>query len=357
MIKAGGERARGRTLVGIEISQPQSKRLCASSTTVSQSNSASAVLDNGVSMRYSPVVGMPSKNDLQRALAEFARLEEENEAQNIHEDKRDIQVVLANGVKLQRWLASEVANTSKCVRFEAVVQDGVTAETIDDITTCSIIIIKVVGEPHQLTLLEISGQLRDYSRNQLNRIFRAGGGRRLFTINAAGNVRSREPDATLTIPNNIPSIIVELEDKNRSLVKLNLWCRGYFHTPGVRQVIGIKMYPPNGNQEIAALAIQYGYNINGGIDIIDAVSFGQRDVARQHMPHTIWNQIRFLPNPTPAQIRANASPWIAGGNGFLTIPRAECTFNAPIPLAAALLDLQLDLFEIFCCFCAATGVA
>jgi hypothetical protein len=173
----------------------------------------------------------------------------------------------------------------------------------------------------------------------LNRIFRTGGGRRLFTINAARNVSS---DVTLTKPNNIPSIIVELEDKNRSLIKLNLWCRGFFHTPGVRQVIGIKMYPPKGNQEIAALAIQYGYNI-GGIDIIYAVSFGQRDVVRQQMPHTIWNQIRFLPNPTTAQIRANASPWIAGGNGCLTIPSAECTFNAPIPLAAAWDDLQLGL--------------
>jgi hypothetical protein len=116
------------------------------------------------------------------------------------------------------------------------------------------------------------------------------------------------------------------------------------------------MYPPNGNQEIAALAIQYGYNNAGGIDIIDAVSFGQRDVVRQHISHTIWSRIRFLPNPTVAQIIANVSPWLATDNGFLTIPRAECTFNTPIPLAAAWNDLQLDLFEILCCFCAATGV-
>ena len=90
--------------------------------------------------------------------------------------------------------------------------------------------------------------------------------------------------------------------------------------------------------------------------MIDAVSFGQRDVNRQYIPHTIWNRILCLTNPTPAQIRAGASPWVSGGNGFLTIPRAKCTFNTPIPLAASWHDLQLDLFEILCCFCATTGV-
>jgi hypothetical protein len=356
MAKVGGERAKRRTHSRIEISLPQSKRQCAESTTVVQSTTAFAVLDDSACVQYSPVVGMPSKKDLKRALAEFARLEEENEAQNIHENERDVQVVLATGVKLQRWLASKVSNTSKGVRFEAVVQDGVTAKAIDDSTKCDIIIIKVVGKPHQMALQEIGREIGNYGINQLNSMLRAGGGRELFTINAAGNTSSREPDVTLTRPNNVPTIIVELEDKNRSLVTLNLWCRGYLHTPGVRQVIGIKMYPPNGNQEIAALAIQYGFNNAGGIDIIDAVSFGQRDVVRQHVPQSIWNRIRFLPHPTPAQIIANVSPWLAGGNGFLTIPRAECTFNTPIPLAAAWNDLQLDLFEILCCFCAATGV-
>jgi hypothetical protein len=122
------------------------------------------------------------------------------------------------------------------VRFDAVVQNGMTAEAIDDSTMCDIIIIKVVGEPHQLTVAEINVQFGIYSRNQLNQIIRPGGGRRLFIINAAGNTSSHQPDVTLTTPNNIPTIIVELEDKNPSLDKQNLWCRGFLHTPGVSSI-------------------------------------------------------------------------------------------------------------------------
>ena len=55
-------------------------------------------------------------------------------------------MALATGVKLQKWLTSDMANTTKYVRFEAVVQDGVTAEAIDDSTMCDIIIIKVIGD-------------------------------------------------------------------------------------------------------------------------------------------------------------------------------------------------------------------
>jgi hypothetical protein len=339
----------------IEISKPRRKLKCARRTTDS-SRTSSSVLDDSACVQYSPVVGIPNKKDLKRALAEFERLEDENEMQNIHENERDVQVVLATGVKLKSWLASVVANTYKCVQFEAVVNDGEKSEAFDDCAKCDIIITKVVGKPHQLTLQEIGGEIRNYGVNQLNRIFRAGGGRERFIINAAGKTSWREPDVTLTRPNNVPTIIVELEDKNRSVAKMSLWCRGFLHSPGVRQVIGIKMYPPNGNQEIAALAIQYGYNDAGEIDIIDAVSFGQRDVVRQHIPYSIWSRIRFLPNPTVGAITANVSPWLARDNGFLTISRAECTFNTPIPLAAAWNDLQLDLFEILCCFCAATGV-
>jgi hypothetical protein len=85
---AGGERARGKTFSRIEISLPQSKRQCVESTTVSQSTSALAVLDACV--KYFPVDGIPSKNDLKRALAELARLVKKNEALNIHENKRDV---------------------------------------------------------------------------------------------------------------------------------------------------------------------------------------------------------------------------------------------------------------------------
>jgi hypothetical protein len=92
----------------------------------------------------------------------------------------------------------------------AVVEDGVTAEAIDDSTTCDLIIIKVVGDPHQQAVREIMRAIRKYGVNDCNRVFIASpGGRRLHNIDAA-------------------------------------------------------------------LVIQYGYNIAGQVDIIDAVSLVKR---------------------------------------------------------------------------------
>jgi hypothetical protein len=65
----------------------------------------------------------------------------------------------------------------------------------------------VISSLYRLTLQEIEREIGNYGINQLNRIFRV-------TINAAGNTSSREPDVTLTRPNNVPTIIVDLEDKN-----------------------------------------------------------------------------------------------------------------------------------------------
>ena len=65
----------------------------------------------------------------------------------------------------------------------------------------------------------------------------------LYTVGGV-NTEEREPDATLSIGDDkVPTIIFEFEDKHRSCRKLDLWCRSFFCTAGVRQVIGFKMYP------------------------------------------------------------------------------------------------------------------
>ena len=111
------------------------------------------------------------------------------------------------------------------------------------------------------------------------------------------------------------------------------------------------MTSPDSNGAIAALGLQYGYNNEGQVDILDAVSFGHRDVMQHKVPSPIWNRIRFLTNPTISQMTDNVNPWKAGDIGFLTLPYAECTFNSPVPLGPVQNDLQLDLFEILSAFC------
>jgi hypothetical protein len=152
--------------------------------------------------------------------------------------------------------------------------------------------------------------------------------------------------------NNVPTVIVDFEHENRGVPKLDSWCRGFLRTVGVRQVIGIKIFPRNNNGEVAALAIQYGYNNSGQVVMIDVVSFGQRDVVLRGIIDNFSNQIRFLPHPTQAHISQRQNPWPAAGvDGFLTIPRAECIFGyRGVEIIAQGNNLQLDLFRILCSF-------
>ena len=302
---------------------------------------------------------MPTKIDLERALEEFARLEKEQDVQVVHENERHVQVILAQGVNVQKWTNSALANTIKYVRFEALVEHGVKSKDIDNKTTCDVIIIKLVGKPHQAAVTEITGQLWEYGRVECNRVFDVGGGRDVFTVDTFNNPSYREPDVTFSTggPNDVPTIVVELEHNHRSLKKLDSWCRGFFHTDGVQQVCGIKMFDPNANHEVAALAVHYGYDSTSQqVTIIDAISFGQRRVVRQGVPDDIWTRIRFLTNPTLAEIKSDTNPWTTAGEiGILTVPFGVCTYNSPVQLTVGE-DLKLDLFLILRKFCIALGL-
>ncbi|KAG9399624.1 hypothetical protein AC1031_012011 [Aphanomyces cochlioides] len=183
--------------------------------------------------------------------------------------------------------------------------------------------------------------------------FRVAGGMELFTIDAAGNTSLREPDLSFAkIGGHTSTLIAEVEECHRSVVSLDQWCRGYFHTPGVRLVVGLKLYPPILDGNAAALALQYGYNNENQVEIMDAVSFGMRDVEPQGIPHDIWTRIRFLPIPTREQCAGASRGWVPSqsapeDNAFLTLPRSVCHFGAPPELLNTPGDdLLLCLYDI-----------
>ncbi|CAK4619498.1 unnamed protein product [Aphanomyces euteiches] len=179
-------------------------------------------------------------------------------------------------------------------------------------------------------------------------LFRASGGMELFTIDAAGNASLRDPDLCFAkIGGHKPTLIAEVEERHRSVLSLDQWWRGYFHTPGVRLVLGFKLYPANLNGDVAALVLQYGYTSGNQVEIMDAVSFGMRDVEPQGIPHDIWSRIRFLPHPTRAQMESCLDPWTPDDHGFLTLPRAECLYGTPDDvLNSPAEDFRLPLFKI-----------
>ncbi|CAK4557362.1 unnamed protein product [Aphanomyces euteiches] len=170
----------------------------------------------------------------------------------------------------------------------------------------------------------------------------------LFTIDAAGNASLRDPDLCFAkIGGHKPTLIAEVEERHRSVVSLDQWCRGYFHTPGVRLVLGFKLHPAQLNGNVAALVLQYGYTSGNQVEIMDAVSFGMRDVEPQGIPHDIWSRIRFLPHPTRAQMESCLDPWTPDDHGFLTLPRAECLYGTPDDvLNSPAEDFRLPLFKI-----------
>jgi hypothetical protein len=79
--------------------------------------------------------------------------------QNVEENERDGQVVLAAGVNLLKWRNSVMSNTNKSVRFEPIIQDSVRAEAIYNSTTCDIVIVKVIGQAHYQAIAELADRL------------------------------------------------------------------------------------------------------------------------------------------------------------------------------------------------------
>ena len=126
-----GERSEGSIVSGSQISQVRrSERQRVQSTAASQQGTSTS---GDIQVLYSPVARMPNKNDLQRALTEFIRLEKEQEAKDIHENDRHVEVVLATGVNLRKWTNCKMENTIKYIRFEAMIVNGVTAQNINHV--------------------------------------------------------------------------------------------------------------------------------------------------------------------------------------------------------------------------------
>ncbi|KAH9080735.1 hypothetical protein Ae201684P_012875 [Aphanomyces euteiches] len=192
------------------------------------------------SHQFKPVARVPNKRDLEIARAEFERREAALEP--VRENERDVRIVLATGVKLHKWMDSTMANRKQSFRFEAVVEEGVRAEDIN----------ADFQYRHQVRYCYC--QSKWYAP-------KLGRGMELFTIDAAGNTSLREPDLSFAkIGGHTSTLIAEVEECHRSVVSLDQWCRGYFYTPGVRLVVGLKLYPPILDGNAAALALQYGYN-------------------------------------------------------------------------------------------------
>ncbi|CAK4634041.1 unnamed protein product [Aphanomyces euteiches] len=276
---------------------------------------------------YKPVARVPNKRDL--AIADVESSRREAAVEDVHENERDVRVVLATGVKLNKWMDSTMANIRQGYTFEAVVEEVVKADEVHPDTKCDIVMVKRSDLFRKRALSMVSFGIHHIAKTNPG-VFRASGGMELFTIDAAGNTSLRDPDLCFAkIGGHKPTLVAEVEERHRSVVSLDQWCRGYFHTPGVRLVLGFKLYPAQFNGNVAALVLQYGYTSGNQVEIMDAVSFGMRDVEPQGIPDDIWSRIRFLPHPTRAQMESCLDPWTPEDHGFLTLPRAECLHGAP----------------------------
>ncbi|KAG9403207.1 hypothetical protein AC1031_005856 [Aphanomyces cochlioides] len=140
---------------------------------------------------YKPVARVPNKRDLAIADVEFSR--REAAVEDVHENKRDVRVVLASGVKLYEWMDSTMANIRQGYTFEAVVEEGVKADEVNPNTKCDIVMVKRSDLFRKRALSMVSFGIHHIAETNPC-LFRASGGMELFTIDAAGNASLREPD-------------------------------------------------------------------------------------------------------------------------------------------------------------------
>ena len=187
MANVGNERGKRSVHSGIESTLPRNGRKSAESAGSSQEASVSVQSHDTacIDKEYVPVTRIPNKNDLAKAVEEVERLLWENERRGVHENECNAQVTLAAGVNLKRWMKRLLPDLHRYVRFETVVEDGVTADTIDKNTKCVIIITKMVSVPHKQAVSEIKRQLGNYAVGQCYGRIHSSGGSMQYTFSGA----------------------------------------------------------------------------------------------------------------------------------------------------------------------------
>lgn len=232
---------------------------------------------------------------------------------------------------------------------------------IDEHTTTDLIATAAVSNPHDAVRCEVIGQVGAFALRTQN-IVRGSGGD-VMVVTQHGSTR-RQPDCTLRpsrrtgIQDSRPRVVVETDYKTRTSRWLVEWCRGYFAVDCVRSVIGIKFFERRVDGTFAALALQYGRDENGAVQLLQVQSFGTAPIDRVYANLPVAEEstlVELTPLATEEDLRGPSSPWT--GNHTLVVPGADCVYwngsvDAMIPGAdpAAHGDLRIDLFGVLCAF-------
>jgi hypothetical protein len=153
----------------------------------------------------------------------------------------------------------------------------------------------------------------------------------------------------------LPTGILEVDFKRRSLLAAHIFCCQYFPLIHNLQAVNLFFFfPRRVNHTFAALAVQYRRNLGAvpPVHVVDAVSFGTAPLRMTHVPAEITANLRGLPiAPAGAALRA-ANPWaphhqarirVLGADIFhLGAPGIPMIVGTPIPAP----DCDLDLYEI-----------
>lgn len=265
-------------------------------------------------MAFEPADGMPSEEDLRRAVDEFARLDVNQDAPPL---------LIASRVPLRAWIETPVSTDFKRVKFLATF-DG-DASNVDDSTLADVFIEKVpVSDAHSCSVAEMVVQLA--RQDPLDVL--AYGPERTVTVNGHNlqpdlYVRPRWPGAEL--PEHFPRVIFEVEVDNRRFDDACERCERFFEQwslPNLRAVVLVKFFVRNPDREFPAVAVHYRRDSDGRGKVFDAVSFGtatlERDtigdlMGRLRFPHF---DVRILEPAPMGQALQTHNPWLDESGAF-----------------------------------------
>jgi hypothetical protein len=291
---------------------------------------------------FSPRQGLLNRKGLDDGVLEFQRREECEE---------DCRTLIASDVPLQKWLSSSLNERVGHVFIEAIFN----GEFINESTTADLYIVKVQNQAHEAAFTRISAMFVAFNINHGDLLLVGGGNMVLPGCVRRPDSATRPLQALLQGQSELPTGILEVDFKHRSLLSANNFCCQYFPLIHNLQVVNLfKFFPRRVNRTFAALAVQYRRNLGAvpPVHVVDAVSFGTAPLPMARVPAEIVANLRILPiAPAGAALRA-ANPWalhhqarirVLGADIFhLGAPGFPLIVGTPIPAP----DCDLDLYEI-----------
>jgi hypothetical protein len=230
-------------------------------------------------------------------------------------DSEDARLLVASGMKVQKWLDGALSERHRHVCFEVEFSD----DTLNESTTGNLYALKTRGPEHDQATSCLSLSVTNYTKFEWQTEF-------MFATRPCRDVvcpgRVRQPDFAIydeMAPgimkySKYPCLVAEIEFERRGIRTAHKYCTEHFKLiPSLNVAMLFKFFSRRpGTRRFAAVAVIYRRTADGPI-VSDAVSFGMCPLPPSaDVPQEIARVLRVLPDaPCPCPYFSEEAPTLS----------------------------------------------